>query len=265
MTHPSIQYAESVLSGDIYALTEPLTGEIRYIGQTTESLKTRLRRHINEGKSSKKRCYRLNWVKKLITQNTKPKIILLERAPINKLADREIYYIKKYKELNFRLVNSCDGGKGGMRNASFETREKISMANKGKKNGMYGKKHTPETILKYKKDRGGKKHPLYGKKLSEDTKRKISLKHKGMTYGSETRRKVGEAMKGRPVLDKTRKKLSLAFAGEKSHFAKLTWKEVRLARMEYSMGDTTKARLARKYSVSKCAMGRILNNKAWIE
>ena len=265
MKHPSIQYAESVLSGEIYALTEPLTGEIRYIGQTTESLKTRLRRHINESKSSKKRCYRLNWVKKLITQNMKPKIVLLERVPINELADREIYYIKKYKELNFRLVNSCDGGKGGMRNASLETRKKISMANKGEKNGMYGKKHSSETIEKYKKKRRGKNHPMFGKKMSKETRLKISAARKGMKLSEETKGKISNIMKGRFVSEYTREKLRKRFIGEKSHFSKLTWQEVRFARKEYLESNTTKAALARKYNVSKSSMGRILNNKAWIE
>ena len=56
---------------------------------------------------------------------------------------------------------------------SKETRRKISEANKGKNNPMYGKHHT------------------------EETKRNIGRKNKGRKKSKETKRKISKAMKAK--------------------------------------------------------------------
>ena len=59
---------------------------------------------------------------------------------------------------------------------SDETRTKMSFANKGYKNPMYGKKHTNETKEKLSLIHIGNKNHFFGKKHSEESKKKISEK-----------------------------------------------------------------------------------------
>ena len=61
----------------------------------------------------------------------------------------------------------------------------------------------------------GKKSYWYGKHLSEETKRKISLAHKGKKLSKEHIKKMSESLKGRKVSLSTRLKLSKANRGHK--------------------------------------------------
>ena len=69
---------------------------------------------------------------------------------------------------------------------SEETRKKNSESHRGESHNFYGKNHKPETIAKLSELRSGEKNPMFGKPsprrgvtLSPETRRKISLKHKG--------------------------------------------------------------------------------------
>ena len=69
---------------------------------------------------------------------------------------------------------------------SEETRKKMSEANKGKNNPMFGKppwikgKHlSEETRKKMSESKKGKNHPFFGKQHSEKTRRKMSKAHIG--------------------------------------------------------------------------------------
>lgn len=46
---------------------------------------------------------------------------------------------------------------------------------------------------------------------------------------------------------------------------KLTWKDVREIRRAYAAGGTTYRKLARRFSVSSCAISNIINHKRWKE
>jgi group I intron endonuclease len=94
------------------------------------------------------------------------------------------------------LINESAGGKGTTGwIPSEETRRKIGEANKhtpkatGERHGMYGKKHTPESLAKMSEARkgllAGEKHPMYGKHHSEESRRKISENRKGKMVGAD--------------------------------------------------------------------------------
>jgi group I intron endonuclease len=51
--------------------------------------------------------------------------------------------------------------------------------------------------------------------MAEETKKKLSIAHKGRVKSEETRRKLSEAHKGKIVSEETRKKLSIAVKGRK--------------------------------------------------
>lgn len=65
---------------------------------------------------------------------------------------------------------------------SKEARKKMSIANRGKDNPNYGKKHSAESRKKMSEnhwDSSGKNNPMFGKHRSKETKQKISEAFKG--------------------------------------------------------------------------------------
>ena len=76
----------------IYTLNDPITNEIRYVGQTCFKLESRLRGHLN----SKDKSYRVNWIKSLNKKSLIPKINLV----IENLTKEECNkYLEKSKTL----------------------------------------------------------------------------------------------------------------------------------------------------------------------
>lgn len=116
----------------IYRLQHPVTKEIKYIGKTI-SPKRRLKQHINEAKTSKKKRYVLNWIISLLNQGLKPEMIIVEECNKDNWQEKEIYWISYYKPLT-NLCNISTGGLGGfgIKNYSdIEIQKRISqMSNK---------------------------------------------------------------------------------------------------------------------------------------
>lgn len=151
--------------------------EIRYIGFTKLSLDKRLYFHIksiNCGNS-----YKNNWIKKVLNSENKILINLLEGGLNNEEAkQKEIFYIKKYRKLSYKLVNGTDGG-DGLSNITEETRKKISESCKEsfKHRIPYNKGKTFEEMHGYKKAELLKKkssEEQKGKELSQEHRDKIS-------------------------------------------------------------------------------------------
>ena len=76
------------------------------------------------------------------------------------------------EEIIRRSVSDANKGKI----ISEDMRKKLSYANKGEKNCMYGKKHSEESLKKMRKKHpsiSGKNHPMYGKHFSEESRKKM--------------------------------------------------------------------------------------------
>ena len=121
----------------------------------------------------------------------------------------DMYYNRPYYELIFltpaehNIIHNL-----GM---SYETRRKISEANKRRK-------ASDETRRKMSEAKKGENNPLFGKHRSEDTRIKISEANKGRLKGipksDEQRRKISESMKGRTISAETRRKMSESKKGK---------------------------------------------------
>lgn len=132
----------------IYALTEPNSHNIRYIGKTN-NLTYRLRRHINESKKGRK-LHKCNWIKGLLAKNDMFGYIILETNLTNSQANkREVEIIKELRDKGVNLTNQTDGG-----------------------GGACGYKHSEEAIAKLKK---------YGEKY----KKSKEFKEKLLKYHNE--------------------------------------------------------------------------------
>jgi hypothetical protein len=78
----------SIKTSKIYALVDPVSNQIRYIGQTIQELHLKFNQHWrdrNQGKE--KNEHKSNWINKLYANHgLKPKIILIEDlGPIEKI------------------------------------------------------------------------------------------------------------------------------------------------------------------------------------
>lgn len=73
---------------------------------------------------------------------------------------------------------------------SKETRLKISMGNKGKK-------YSPQTIEKYRLSKLGNKNPMYGKIFSKEHIRKLREARKRQIFSEDTKKKISIAHKGK--------------------------------------------------------------------
>jgi hypothetical protein len=111
----------------IYALIDPNTNKIRYIGKTIKKLKIRLVGHLKDNKYPNNP--KLKWLNGLKINNQRPIIRLIKRVKDKDWIESEIYHINLYRKLG-RLTNISNGGEGAGR-MSDETKLKLSILQKG--------------------------------------------------------------------------------------------------------------------------------------
>lgn len=128
----------------IYALCEPGTRTIRYIGKANNP-QQRLQRHIST--STKKNHHLGRWIRKVKT----PFLLVLKEIPKNDWQSWEQCYIRNARMLGFSLVNVTEGGEGGGtmlgKQHSQETKQKMSQASKGKPKSAEHCKHNSESRI----------------------------------------------------------------------------------------------------------------------
>ena len=192
----------------IYALLDPITKQIRYIGKT-DNLRERFYTHCH----SFDKTHKSNWIKKLISETGQlPLLRILERVEENEWAEREKYWIARAKAEGYSLTNLTIGGESVMdgRRHTSESRLKmrlaatrhfpnklgaklspescrrISVAKLGKPSSLKGIPRLPETIEKMRV-------AMLGRNLSENTKEKLRISSMGHRHSEETKAKIGAA------------------------------------------------------------------------
>jgi hypothetical protein len=134
----------------IYALVDPITCKVRYIGRTSVSIKARLSKHIHDAKYRKRKTHKEDWIRSLLKINCKPLIRkLTEIEGWNESYELEVSLIEKYKD---RLTNYYDRGPGHLRQCREEDRIKISNTLKSKYAQGTIDKPVGKTIYVYNKD-----------------------------------------------------------------------------------------------------------------
>lgn len=283
----------------IYALIDPRTGDIRYIGKT-KNLRARNNSHRSEVNRKTYHLYR--WIAQLKQQGLEPDLIVLEETNEQEWAERECFWIAKGRELGWRLTNITNGGKGGPSNLgrehSEQTRKKISLANSGSRHHQYGKKVPESTKRKIIESVTGERNHFYGRSHNEETKQMISEKKKGsvpvnrraviingIIYKSVMEASIAhdvsdttiihrirstsgnfqeytyldEQHKDKPILTK-----SEMFSGEGNPSAKINWDKVNLIR-ELRHQGLTLAEIAGIIGLKISQVGNICSGKSWKE
>lgn len=131
----------------IYALQDPITFEIRYIGKSCSGLR-RINRHFKkcEHKYDKNKR-KINWIESLKKQKLLPNIVIIqEHYDPEILAKAEAYWIDYFHKQNCPLLNISLGGE--QIRLSEETKRKLSVSIKRKFNDSEFKKRHIEGLKK---------------------------------------------------------------------------------------------------------------------
>ncbi len=220
----------------VYCFTFP--NEKKYIGKTQQGLDIRLRSHRYGAKHIQNYLY--NAIRKFGWDEIRVDV-LGKFDTIQKMNELEKNLIQEHNTTNPAFgYNLRSGGEGGAH--SQKTKDKISKANKGKGNGMYGKTSWNK-----------------GKKLSKEHRGKLSESHKGQIPWNKgmTLPKKG------PHSEEAKQKISKANSGANNGQAKLTWDEVVEIREKYASGKYYQKELAEKYGLSPAYISSIVNYKRW--
>ena len=112
----------------IYGLCDPRTGELRYVGKTSRTLKDRMKGHLCDAK--KGTAHRNRWIAALLRQGVKPEMFEIEIVDGDG-CEAERHHIAAFRALGCRLTNLTDGGEGAPGLVpTHETRAKVSAAKK---------------------------------------------------------------------------------------------------------------------------------------
>jgi hypothetical protein len=236
--------------GFIYKLTFP--SEKSYIGQTIRDIHKRLEEH--QLPSSK--CVAVSHaIQKYGWENVKKEWYEVLDEDLNFYEEMLVALLGTLAPNGYNLM---EGG-GSKGRPSEESKQKMSEANFGEKNHMFGKEHTEESKQKISDALSGEKHPMYGK-----TGEKTSMF--GKKHTEETKQKMREAlygeknhMFGKEHTEETKQKISESMTGEKNHASKKVYQytlDGTYVNEFYSSGEA--ARTLGKIngsSIRKCARG----------
>ncbi len=170
----------------IYALVDPHTLLVRYIGLSSTGMK-RPRDHRNPSQL-KSRTHKTNWIRSLQALGLDYTIVVLEEVASScAVSVAEIWWIAYGRASGWPLTNLTDGGEGVTgHKPSAETRAKMSAARRGKK-------RSPEACAKSAATQRGRK---LGPRSPEATA-KAAASNRGRKRTPEARAKMAAAMKGK--------------------------------------------------------------------
>jgi hypothetical protein len=95
----------------IYTLTDPLDGNIKYVGKT-KNIKERLKRHLSNYNLKDSWTAKNKWILWLKKQSFIPIIEILDEGNKVNINDLERYWISQLKTWGFKLKNETIGGDG---------------------------------------------------------------------------------------------------------------------------------------------------------
>lgn len=227
------------LSWSIYALVDPRNEEVRYIGFTTQKLRSRLTAHLYQAKKPNGRqIYLGNWLRQLLLLNHIPRIILIDKGMGESWKTTEQNWISAYKSVGAKLTNCSKGGEGPL-----------------------GCKRSPEFIAELKK-RALARYPARAAELIEAARQAITgVKH----TPDRIARTVATARAAKlrdPGIN----------VGERNGRAKLTWSDVERIRQRFKdiggipgqpLPHGKTAALAREMGISAGRLWFIVHEHQW--
>lgn len=171
----------------IYIITNTINDKV-YVGQA-QDLYIRTKHHISDERNPLlKKAFKKYGLDKFT-------INVLEKCEIEKLDDREQYWMDYYEVTNRdKGYNICPiaGSTRGVKKSQEERKQMSERASQriGDLNPFYGKKHSEETKEKIRKRK-------LNQKVSEETKLKLSQAHTGKKFSEERKMAISKGLKGK--------------------------------------------------------------------
>lgn len=146
----------------IYALVDPRTDHIRYVGLSTRGLaRPNLHKKYPDAKD---KTHRANWLRSLFESGCEPVIRVVEYCTTDsELSEAEAAWIHLFKLAGCPLTNHKDGGFHGRPDEL--TKKSIS-------NKLKGLVRSPEVRKRMSEAKLGSKNPMFGKPVTEETRQK---------------------------------------------------------------------------------------------
>ncbi len=214
----------------IYALEDPRTGEVRYIGQTIVSVASRLSAHsrLRDGTRKDK------WIRALKNLNLRPRATILEEVEVRSdLNDCECFWIAQGRGIGWDLLNCAKGGSGIPDRSTYAKTRALTAEGQAHLAEMGRLAWSPMALEKRRLSQTGYKH-------NSESRAKIGAKVKAWhrtekgqaqfakTLGSpESRERQRLSVTGRKLSPETRAKLSVIAKARlltpegQAHFAKI--------------------------------------------
>lgn len=207
----------------IYALCEPDTGEIRYIGKAVD-VERRLRGHLSDSELARvAKTRKAKWLRSVLARGLEPVVQILEEAPAELIDEAERHWIARYAGSG-RLTNGTPGGTGG---DTFT-------------------RNSPEARERWLDFMRGRVH-------SEEEKAKRSASQRARTADPVVRAQMRETAIRIGSTPPVR-------SGEANGFSRFTDVEVRSIRERHAAGETG-VQLAGAYETSPSYISDVLSGK----
>jgi len=247
----------------IYGLIDPNIEQLRYVGKSVNP-KIRLRKHISERWKSD--SHKNRWVRKLLGEDIKPRLIVIDVVPKLEWQFWEIFYIAYFKGLGINLTNGTKGGdqppstKG--RKHTEESKRKMSEIKKGKpipwlhngeERSVEHRNRLSESCRGRVSEKKGKTYEdIYGEDGATVIRKKLTDTHIGVYSGKN------HPMYGKHHSEETKLKISKASKGERLNRCKpilqfnkygeliKEWKSITLATEELKISN-----------ISACCRGKL--------
>jgi hypothetical protein len=157
----------------IYALIDPFTSEVRYIGKSIRP-KERLQNHCNE----RSHCHRTHWLQSLKAKGARPIQQILQTLPDGaEWQPVERRWIAYGRAVKWPLTNSTDGG-DGVPNLSGESKARMAAT-------WRGRKHRPESLTKIGAASRGRVMPETAKQVMRE-----KMQGRVITWGDKISQQV---------------------------------------------------------------------------